>query len=540
MNLNIRYTIYARHSTDRQNPRSAEDQLEAIQRDVARKFPQWQPVLPFYRDEAVSGTSTLGRSGFLQMIEDAKRQKFDVILVEDVSRFARRRADAVRYREMLADYDVAVLAQSDGYMDPDSESGMWVTGIKELKAQADVAETGRRVRRGLQAKAQQGFATGPAPFGYQRDPVFDETRLDVDGRPYRVGTRLKPDPAAAPIIRKIFELYRSGLGMKRVAARLNEMGLRSARGGTFDQSAIRSILHNEAYIGHIVARKTEKRRKSKGGNRVRAVPKELQVRCDNAHEAVVPQDLWDEVQAILDRRRKKTKQLHGAVATRPHRFLLSGIVKCRNCGGSVCAERSGPKDGIVHYYRCGIRRRRGESVCDNRVSVRAANLERVIVDYLATKVLTPPRILGIVDRAHQLVRERVDDGTGPETRLADIEAKIRRALNVLLEAPRPIPSVVSTLSALEAEKAQLELEIERNRRGLRLRDVTHTYLDGRVHRCLAEFRSGTNLYRKRQILENCFEYIELGADRMAHVRTNPLGTLELVGVVPTDGAGSGT
>jgi len=97
---------------------------------------------------------------------------------------------------------------------------------------------------------------------------------------------------------------------------------------------------------------------------------------------------------------------------------------------------------------------------------------------------------------------------------------------------------VNRLASLEVEKTQLEMEIESSRRGLRLRDVTYTYLDGRVRRYLAEFRSGANLYRKRQILEYCSEYIELGADRMAHVRTNPLGTLELVGIVPAGGAGS--
>jgi len=54
---------------------------------------------------------------------------------------------------------------------------------------------------------------------------------------------------------------------------------------------------------------------------------------------------------------------------------------------------------------------------------------------------------------------------------------------------------------------------------------------------LAEFRSGTSLLRKRQILEHCYESIDLDPGGIAHARTNPLGTLELVGVVPTDGAG---
>jgi len=406
----VRFTIYARHSTDSQNPRSAQDQVDAILRDVANRHPAWLPTEPFYCDEAVSGTSTVGREAFLRMIDDAEEGRFDVVVVEDVSRFSRNRMDAVRYRDRLADHDVQVLAQADGYMDPDSETGVFMTAIKEAKAHADVLEIGkahadvleigRRVRRGLAAQARKGFITGPPPFGYRRKPVFDESRIDADGRPERIGVRLKIDMNTAPVVLRIFELYRTGLGFGSVAARLNEEGVASSStGGTWDQSAIRVIILNEAYLGHIVVRKVEKKRKANGRKRVRRVPESQQIRCENAHAAIISPELWDEVHTLLAERRKALAG-KGLGSTRRGEYLLSGLVSCGSCSGSIVIETSGTKRyGKVHYYRCGIRRRRGAAVCDNRASVRLDRLDSIVVDLAREKVLTRPRVTKILDRA---------------------------------------------------------------------------------------------------------------------------------------------
>ncbi len=46
----------------------------------------------------ITGTSTLKRSGFHQALDDAGTDRYDVLLVYNTSRFARNRADAIRYK----------------------------------------------------------------------------------------------------------------------------------------------------------------------------------------------------------------------------------------------------------------------------------------------------------------------------------------------------------------------------------------------------------------------------------------------------------
>ena len=78
---------YVRRSTDRQE-QSIPDQKRAIEKYVAEHGLR---LLRFYVDDAISGTSTVGRRAFQAMMADAKRPScdFGMIVVYDVKRFGR-------------------------------------------------------------------------------------------------------------------------------------------------------------------------------------------------------------------------------------------------------------------------------------------------------------------------------------------------------------------------------------------------------------------------------------------------------------------
>ena len=61
-----------------------------------------------------SGTSAEKRPEFMRMIEDAKKQKFDLILTREVSRFARNTVDIIQYTRMLKEHGVEVYFINDG------------------------------------------------------------------------------------------------------------------------------------------------------------------------------------------------------------------------------------------------------------------------------------------------------------------------------------------------------------------------------------------------------------------------------------------
>lgn len=162
-----------------------------------------------------------GRDGLKRLLARAQThpKPFDAIVVEDLSRLARNRADSIRLRETLAADGVQVLSAADGFVDPESEAGLFLTGIKEIKAEADSRETGRRVRRGVSARARLGWVSGRrTPFGYARQAVFSETERDADGRPVRLGVRYVRDPKAAEVVSLVFRRHADGVGLRRIAA----------------------------------------------------------------------------------------------------------------------------------------------------------------------------------------------------------------------------------------------------------------------------------------------------------------------------------
>ena len=180
--MRTRVALYARFSSDLQSPTSAADQLSALKDQIRRRHQDWD-VVREERDEGVSGTSRHGRDGLKRLLIEATRRPrpFDVVVVEDLSRLSRNRGDSIAIRDEFSACGVTVLSAADGFIDPDSEAGFFVNGIKEMKAEADSRETGRRVRRGVKARTLQGWVSGrKTPFGYRRqrvDSAAEETSM---------------------------------------------------------------------------------------------------------------------------------------------------------------------------------------------------------------------------------------------------------------------------------------------------------------------------------------------------------------------------
>lgn len=80
-----RVAIYARYSTDMQNPKSIDDQFRISERYATQ---QGWVVARRFSDSAVSGTLSYGRSEFMQLTELllTKDRGFDLVLVESLDR----------------------------------------------------------------------------------------------------------------------------------------------------------------------------------------------------------------------------------------------------------------------------------------------------------------------------------------------------------------------------------------------------------------------------------------------------------------------
>lgn len=175
-------------------------------------------------------------------------------------------------------------------------------------------------------------------------------------------------------MRYIFRLHGvENLTPRAIAHRLNAEDVRSPRTArrrtvgswtpaTITGSTTRAlgILNNPLYVGRVVWNRTPKVRDPETGKRrMRVRPESEWVRVDAPELRIVPDDLWERVQARrADRRFCLTGSVHGA---RP-KYLLTGLCVCGKCGGRYVVQYH--RRGVRHYG-CAPHYDRGPTVCDN-------------------------------------------------------------------------------------------------------------------------------------------------------------------------------
>ena len=148
--------------------------------------------------EFVSGRSMQKRKEFQQLLEDARLDLFDVLLVDHTSRFGRNQAECIRYKEELQGLGKTVIFVSQGIISG-SDRDFLSERINETLDEAYSRNLSRYVRAGLAEKATQGHAIGRPPLGYRNEK-------STSGQ----GAHHVIDPKTMPVLLAVLEGYSSG------------------------------------------------------------------------------------------------------------------------------------------------------------------------------------------------------------------------------------------------------------------------------------------------------------------------------------------
>lgn len=303
---------------------SIETQKHIIQRYV-EQHPDFQ-LTKLYVDDGISG-ATYDRPGFSEMIADAKAGKFSCILVKDASRLGRNLIDTGYYVEkMLPSIGVRLISITDGYDSARDGIDIKFT-LRNLVNEAYPLDIGRKVKSVQRNQMQEGKYIGSrAPFGYLKSPE-DKHKLVVD-------------ETAAPVVRQIFQWAADGKNTSEIVRSLNCAGVLTPSHYWFQQGVIQSvellggkhwqtrtvrkILTNEIYAGTMVQGKTKTIH-----HRQVHVPPEEWIRVEGTHPAIIPQELFAQVQWKLS---SSTRERPAQQKQRYTPNLFKGIIFCGHCG----------------------------------------------------------------------------------------------------------------------------------------------------------------------------------------------------------------
>ena len=122
-----------------------------------------------YVDEGHSGR-TADRPAFKDMRRDARKRKFDAIIVHKFDRFARNRTDSLAIKSLLRhDYGIKVFSVSEPSEDSDGPMGALIEGIMESVADWYSQNLSAETAKGKKERSHQGKHNNRAPFGMKKN-----------------------------------------------------------------------------------------------------------------------------------------------------------------------------------------------------------------------------------------------------------------------------------------------------------------------------------------------------------------------------------
>ena len=266
-----------------------------------------------YQEDNVSGFFD-DRAEFQKMIAEILDKKIDVVVLYSIDRFSRNSGDTFYYHDMIIGSG-AYLLQADSSNVINSAESLLTFQVKVLLGEFTGRQTAEKTYIALRNKVHSDgvYMSGCAPFGYV---------LAEDGK-------LELELDESLIVSDIFEQMISGHSLGQIATNLNSKGIKTKQSNTFTKTAVKNIITNQIYTGTYVYDKGLKDKKKRV-----AILKFDPIVKEDVYPAIVSKEMFDEAQKMLKLRESVRTNDAG------HIYLLSGLLKCINCGRVMIGSSS--------------------------------------------------------------------------------------------------------------------------------------------------------------------------------------------------------
>ena len=289
----LKVAAYCRVSTNHEEQESSLETQVSYYGKLIAEHKDWQ-LVKIYAERA-SGTQMKKRPEFMKILKACKQGKIDLILTKSISRFGRNTLDTLKTLYELFNLGVKVYFEKENLNNYDKEMRTMM-GIYAGFAQEESKNMSDNIKWGIRERMRDGKVCLNCTrfLGYNKDE----------------NGKLVVVESEAVVVRKIFELYLNGWGVRKIKKYLEENGIKTVTGkDVWSTSTIDRILSNEKYVGDVLMQKsftedflTGKRKKNEGEMAMYFI--------ESDHEEIVSREVFETVQ------KRKDKQQRTGINTR--------------------------------------------------------------------------------------------------------------------------------------------------------------------------------------------------------------------------------
>lgn len=430
----------------------------------------WQ-VIEVYHLEGLSGKSVMDQPETKRMLADVRRGHIDGLIFSKLARLARNTKELLEFSDIFREYNADLISLGES-IDTSTPAGRLFYTIIAAMAQWEREEISARVAASVPIRAKLGKQTGgSAPFGYQWKDK-----------------KLIPNPEEAPIRKLLFDLFKEHKRKKTVARLLNESGYRTRSGAKFSDSTVHRLLEDPLAKGLRRANYTQSLGNKKHW---KLKPKEDWVFTDV--EPIVPEELWDECNRILN------TMSNGKKPTRKAIQLFAGFTYCE-CGGKMYVPSNSPK------YTC--------VKCRNKIPVE--DLESVFHEQLKGFFFSSDDLAMFLSQADQAIHEKEELLKGLEKEHRQLETDIDTLFSLHQKGQIPTEGFGKRYQPLFDHQKQIEAQFPALQGEIDFLKIQHLSSDEIIREARDFYTRWPDLDQpeKRQVIETITEKITIGSDEV--------------------------
>lgn len=326
---------------------------------------EWE-IRTVYHLEAMSGKTVMDYPETKRMLADIRSGYITGVIFSKLARLARNTKELLEFAEIFKKHGASLTSLQES-IDTSTPGGMLFYTILGAVGQWEREETSSRVSSAVPIKAGEGKPVGgQASFGYK----WENKKFIIDEN-------------EAPIRKLIYETFLKTRRKKTTAKELNEMGYRTRNGSKFSDTTIDRLIRDPSAKGERRANYTKSENDKKAWT-LKPESEWVIVPCS----AIVPTEIWNECNMILDEQLKKRK-----APGRKAVHLLSGLMYC-DCGKKMYVFN--PRPSANPTYAC--------TPCKRRIAV--SDIDEIFQEQLRTFLLAETDISDYVSKTGEVVREK--------------------------------------------------------------------------------------------------------------------------------------